>query len=151
MRSRSWMAALAITAGLVGAMTSRGDEEVPVENTVYLSLQISGLGPEGGTIEIKPGHKSCRFEPVEKTIERAPLNTVIRLDPIKIAAQSTGADRDCSFEITIKEPGQPPKSFRRGLRLSPSKPDRPTPTQSLKCYLISPSLASKNTDKTPKR
>src|SRR5262245_46518501 len=140
MRSRSWMAAFAIAAG--GTMTvAPGASDSPVENRVQLELLIAGLGADGCTIEIKPGHAACQFKAVEKTIDRV-VGDPIRLEPIPILAQARGADRDCSFAITIKEPGQPPKTVRRGLRLAVQEPGQPTPVQSLRCYLNTPSMAS---------
>ncbi len=152
MRSRSGMAALALAASLGLSLGAQAGDVRGVENKVNLVLQISGLGPEGAKIEIKPGHKGCQFKPFVGTIPKGGVlnGSVARLDPIKIEARSTTADRDCSFAITVKEPGQPPKTYLRGLRLAQQEAGKPLPEKMLKCYLSSPSIASRETT-TPKR
>jgi hypothetical protein len=147
------MAAWTIAAGLFGASALAGsDDEMPstAENKVNLVLQINGLGPSGGQVEIKPGHKGCKFKPVVKTIPAVPSGKPAMLEGIAIIAQSTGADRDCSFAITIKEPGQKPITYRRGLRLAKAEDDSSRPEQTLKCYLSTSSIASRD-DAPPKQ
>jgi hypothetical protein len=144
------MAALAIVAGLASGPGARADD-TPVENKVNLDLQISGLGGSGCQIEIKPGHAACQFRKVEKKVERTTEGEALRLDTIAIVAKSTGADRDCSFAITVREPGQPARTYRRGVRLVPHSPDQPTPIQSLRCYLNAPAVAAKEGKNPPKR
>jgi hypothetical protein len=154
MRIRSGRTAWGVALGLgwtaacvAGARAGVGD---PVENQVNLVLQISGLGADGCVIEVKPGHPSCKFEPVARRVVRAPVNRAVQLDAIPIQAVSTGADRDCSFAITIREPGQPPRTYRRGLRLTAQVAGEPVPSQTLRCYLSTPSLAEREKD-APKR
>jgi hypothetical protein len=156
MQGRSWMAASPISAslililGLAGhtfpaqAQTQaddpkpRGKPELkPVEPAtttptyvVELDLKIAGLGKKGCDIEIKPGNSGCKFKPVTQHIEADGKATIKFKD---IETQS--ADRDCTFAITVHEPGQAEKTVKRGLRLkSPG-----TPGQSLNCFLSSPS------------
>ncbi len=168
MRSRSRMAALALAASLAiaaprpglaqpaapsgspGASAPHGVES-SVDNRVNLILQVSGLGTQGCQIEIKPAHRGCEFESIKRTIDRVPANAVIKLDGIAVNARSTGADRDCTFAITIREPGLPAKTYRRGLRLEPVAAGKPAPTQTLKCYLISPSVAAASAADTSRR
>jgi hypothetical protein len=135
------MAALTIISATVAAARA-GD--TAVENKVTLELQITGLGTEGCRIEIKPGHAGCQFKPVEKIVDRNAVREVVKLEPFSVVARSTGADRDCSFEITIKEPGLPAKTVHRGVRLAPPSPDQPAPAQSLRCYLNSPTLVMRD-------
>jgi hypothetical protein len=141
MRTRSWMAALAIAAASVCAV--RAGEAV-VENKVTLELQISGLGPQGCHVEIKPGHPGCQFKPVSRSVEPETVRDVVKLDPISLLARSSGADRDCSFAITITEPGLPARTFHRGVRLSAPGDARTAPVHRLKCYLSSPSLVARD-------
>ena len=144
MQIRSRMTPTALVAGLALLLTAparAGDSTVT--NRVNLEIQINGLGPDGGKVEIKPGHAACRFKVVTKTIEPTDATDPLRLDTIAIDALSTGADRDCSFAITIHEPGKPPKTFRRGLRLTRNAPGQPTPVQTLRCNLTSPTLAAR--------
>ncbi len=65
----------------------------------------------------------------------------MKLDPITFAASSTGVDRDCSFEITLTEPGQKSKTFLRGLQLAPITPGAKTPVRICKCSLTATSTA----------
>jgi hypothetical protein len=143
MQIRSWMAAsLAIAA--LGA-NARADDP-PVANTVTLELQIAGLGPEGCAVEVRPAHPGCQFAEVVTQVRPSPAGSTrtVRLPALVIAAQSTGADRDCTFAITIREPNRPAMTFRRGLRLAPQVAGQPTPVRTLTCYLASPTLAAKN-------
>jgi hypothetical protein len=66
-----------------------------------------------------------------------------------VVASSLNADRDCTFAITVKEPGQEPKTYRRGLRLRLAEDGEDLPVQTLKCSISTPSIASSETD-TPK-
>jgi hypothetical protein len=143
MQSRSWMAAsLAIVA--LGAH-ARADDP-PVANTVKLELQIAGLGPEGCAVEVRPAHPGCQFAEVVTQVRssQAGSSRTVRLPALVIDAQSTSADRDCTFAITIRELNRPAMTFRRGLRLAPQVAGQPTPVRTLSCYLSSPSLAAKN-------
>ncbi len=149
MRNGSRMAVLALCLGLT-PLAARGQESNAEstwlsENRVNLVMQISGLGAEGCEIEIQPGHPGCKFEPLTRRIERVPVGSVVKLDTIPIEARSTSADRDCSFAITIREPGQPPRTFRRGIRLSDSAAsDEAKKAQVLRCYLSTASLAARD-------
>lgn len=152
MRSRSWMAALSLVAGLAlwAAAPIRADDKAPVRNTINLQLQITGLSADGTVVEIKPGSPACKFAEVKKTIRHA--GTIVRLAEIAIDAESTGADGQCSFLITIKEPGQPPKEFRRGVRLAAKHDEhKSVESQTLKIYLTAPSVAARDSGKSPKR
>ena len=154
-RSRM-IAAVMVCAGTgLAAMASaptpaRGDEETVV-NTVNLELRIAGLGREGCEIEVKPGHPACSFPAVRRRVESRVSGGIAKLPPISVVAESISADRDCSFAITIKEPGRDPRTFRRGIRLEPQAPGRATPIQSLTCYLSTPSLAAKDAPARPRR
>jgi hypothetical protein len=144
MPSRSWMAGLAIVALMIAASgRAAADSPVPVERTVNVELQLTGVGPDGCRIEIKPGNPACQFKTVKKTISGEDVREVVELDVIPIVAKATGADHDCSFAITIKEPNKPAKTYRRGLVLSPPAEGQPA-AQVLKVYLNAPSLAVKD-------
>lgn len=151
MRSRSWMAALSLVAGLaLAGVPTQADDKAPVRNTINLQLQITGLTTDGTVVEIKPGHAGCQFDEIKKTIRHA--GSIVRLADLEIDAESTGADRDCSFLITIKEPGHPPKEFRRGVRLAAKRGEKKVmDPQTLKIYLSAPSIAAKDSARSPKR
>jgi hypothetical protein len=142
------MAALALAAGVVlfvaarPAPTRAGDEAAVV-NKVTLYLRITGLGPDGCEVEIKPGHPLCGFEPVTKKIQYGgKAQGELTLDGMKV--KSSSPDHDCQFAITVKEPGQPPRAVRRGIRLVTPTAAAATPEQTFKVYLRSPSLAAKD-------
>lgn len=150
MPSRSWMAALTLAA----AMGVMSHEQVfaaaePVVNQVRLELQIAGVSRDGCEIEIKPGHAGCQFPTIVKKVGPrtlgSPSRTVVNLDPI--LAQSTNADRDCAFAITVREPGCPPRTFHRGIRLAQRASEEAVPLQKLTCYLSTPSLLARETEK----
>jgi hypothetical protein len=140
------MAVLAIVAAIfaIPGRALADDDPVPVEKTVIIELQLSGVGPEGCEIQIKPGHPTSKFKTVEKKITSDEVRDVIRLEPIRIVARTTGADHDCSFAITVKEPNKPSKTIRRGLVLTPSQDGESDNSQALKVYLNAPSLAIKD-------
>jgi hypothetical protein len=145
------MAALSLAAfaALSAPATTRAGS-APVKNEVRLELQITGLQPGDCEVEVKPGHAGCQFSKVVKQIKGSGAGSrsvALVLDPI--LAQSTNADRDCAFAITIREAGQPARTFRRGLRLATPTANRPLPTQSLTCYISAPSLADR--EETPPR
>jgi hypothetical protein len=134
------MAAIAVFL-LLAPTPSRADRP-PVVNKVNLYLQILGLEAADCEVEIRPGHAECRFEPIVQKVQ-GNRGGVVRLDPISIEAATRHADRDCAFAITIKEPGHPPRTYRRGLVLKPNLDGKPTPVQNYPCLLSSPSLASR--------
>ncbi len=147
MPDRSRMAvALAV---LVFSATSAMSGDTPVTNRVNLQIQVMGVESDGCTIEIKPGHGDCKFTPITKKITSANGATA-KLDTISLDCVSTHADRDCAFSITIKEPGRPPRTYRRGLALKTQTAGQMVPVQNFPCVLSTPSLAAKE-DTTTKR
>lgn len=147
MQGRSWMAALTLVGSLVGALTPAvvAAEPPTVKQKVILSLRLDGLSTAGGEIEIKPGHAGCRFETIKFPTKSHPksFDGKIYLDPIEV--ESLGADRNCSFAITLKEAGQPDKTVHRTLRLvasadSKSADGKTAKPQELTCYVSSNSL-----------
>jgi hypothetical protein len=161
MPSRSGMAAFTLAAGVVGLLQSPAwpadDSKVAaVVNHVKLELQIEGLSRQGCEVEIAPGHRGCQFVKIVKRIEcpnasDLPETKVVIVLDRPIEAQSTNADRDCAFAITIREPGHKPRTFHRGLRLATRAPDGSIPVQSLTCYLSTPSLAARDEARRPRR
>lgn len=140
MQGRSRMAALTLVAGAVllgTGPTSRADGPAVV-NKVTLRLQITGLGRDGCEVEIKPGHPACDFKAIARKV--GPTGHTFT----DLEVKSTSADRDCLFAITVKEPGQPPRTIRRGLRLDAPAEGKAVPRQFLDCLLRSPSLAAKD-------
>ena len=142
MQGRSWMAALTLVAGIIGAAGARSKAEAPpAAHKVSLRLNIAGLGRGGCDVDVKPAHAGCTFRPRVQHV--GPDGKVrIELDDVR----STGADRDCSFAITIREPGHADKTVRRGFQLAAPIAGRPAVAQPFDCYLSSPSLLARNGD-----
>ncbi|MFM7318044.1 MAG: hypothetical protein ACKO5E_13955 [bacterium] len=105
-----------------------------VVNKVTLELQIQGISKEGCIVEVAPGHPACKFKKVRYKVE----DSRVLLQPIEVTSLSI--DRDCSFAITIKEPGLPEHTIRRGLRLSkPAADSAEKPEVKITCHLATPS------------
>jgi hypothetical protein len=142
MPGRSWMAALTLAAGLVPGLTTAAEPAASAEpkpaatQSVKLELQIAGLGAKGCDVAIKPGHPGCRFKTVTKHVDLTGSGWGILSVELK-DVEILSADRDCTFAITIEEPGQPVRTTRRGLRVASSYEKGKLPT--LSCYLNSPS------------
>ncbi len=156
MQGWSWMAALTLAAALVGVDTSNSlaGEPAAIKQKVKLSLRFDGLSAEGGEIEIRPGHAACRFQTIKFQTKDHPrsVDGKISLDPIEVETLSAG--RDCSFAITLREPGQPDKTVRRNIRIVPTPEGKTAAPQSLTCFISSHSLnpvASKADETTRKK
>jgi hypothetical protein len=144
------MAAVGLAVSIITAPSGARAGTPPVKNQVKLELQITGLKRGDYELEIKPGHPGCQFPSIVRKVKSSGARSgpeVIQMDPI--LAQSTSADRDCAFAIVVREPGQPPRTFYRGMRLASPTADRPLPVQSLTCYISTPTIADR--DETPPR
>jgi hypothetical protein len=131
----------------------------------HLNLAIAGLGRQGCEVEVKPGNASCKFRVVNVTKEGVVFKkgaegpqhvssdgyAYVDLRDIELR----GADRACTVAITVREPGQPPKTIYRGFRLASraegGAPSTSATVPSFTCYLSSPSkLAKSDTSKIRK-
>ena len=157
MQGRSRMAASTIAAGLPlvalalavvsGSAAHAADTPAstpapaiaPAVGLVQVSLRITGVGPEGCEVEIKPAHAGCEFKPIKKKVGPNGIET---LEAFEVRSKSP--DRDCSFSITLKEAGKEPLVIKRGLRLETPKADGTLVRQDFLCLLRSPSLAGKD-------
>ena len=158
MGSRRILAGTALFLGLAlaGGIAAAGDDDEPAEeagitNKVTLQLQLSGIGRQGCVVEIKPAHPACKFKAMKFKVAGLSSDRAVALDPIVFDACSTSADRDCSFAITIREPGQAPRTFQRGFRLLEPTSETPVPEKTLKCYLSASVLAKRAEGATPRR
>jgi hypothetical protein len=103
---------------------------------VELTLLIAGLSQDGCEVEIKPGNRSCRFQPQRLRVESHGKAKFAFRD-----IELRGADRNCTFAITVHEAGQTSRTIYRGFRIA----SRPAPTpatrgaQTFTCYMNSPS------------
>ena len=107
---------------------------------VVIEVRISGLGPGGCDVEVAPGSTDCQFRAVSQHVTSADYSFGKRI--LLEDVRATGTDRYCIFAITIREPGQPVKTVRRGLRLVGTS-GRPETAQVLNCYLSSASRLAK--------
>lgn len=157
MQGWSWMAALTLVASAAGGLApaTPADDPPAVKQKVSMSLRFDGLGPEGGEVEIKPGNAGCKFETIKFQTKAHPrvIDGKIFLDPIEVETVSAG--RECSFAITLKEPGQPDKVVRRTLRLTSPVSGKAPATQALTCYIssnsLNPPVATKPADEAKRK
>lgn len=138
MQGRSWMAALtlAATAATFGPAGLAG-QPTPIKQTVKLSLRVDGIARDDGEVVIKPGHPGCRFKEFSFRINDHPRDMYGMFNFAPIEVETISADRDCSFAITLKEPGKPDQTVRRNLRIIPNVEGRPAVPQPLRCYVSS--------------
>ncbi len=144
MQGRSRMAAwmlVATATGVVGlASPTIAAGPTSVKQKVTLKIRIDGVKSDGGAeVVIQPGHPASRFKPITYPVRR---DGVIP-DTLPIDVETFSADRDCSFAIVLKEPGQPDKVFRRSLRIVPSPEATPGKPQVLECSLSQRDISSK--------
>ena len=140
MQGRSRMAALMGSAATVAigvgvfASASLAAGPPPIKQKVKLNLRLDGTSPNSGVeVVIKPGHPACRFKPIVYQVNRD--GDIRDIPPIDV--ETLSPNRDCSFAIILKEPGQPDKIFRRSIQISaPSEATAGKP-QFLLCYLSS--------------
>jgi hypothetical protein len=143
MQGWSWKAALTLALAMTGAFASMSlaGDPIPTKRKVALTLKFDGLSPQGGEVEIKPGNAGCKFETIKFQTKGHPRGTSdgrINLDPIEV--ETLTADRDCSFAITLKEPGLPDKKVRRVLTIIPATEAKPATPQTMTCFISSTSL-----------
>ena len=140
------MAALILVAASAGALapsSARAGDPAPLKQKVKLTLRLDGIVADKGVeLVIKPGHPGCRFKPITRPIKGD--GTIADIPPIEV--ESFSADHDCSFAITLKEPGQPEKTVRRNLQLVASEE-----AQALTCYVSSKSLTVGKADETTRK
>ena len=150
MQGRSWMAALILAAASAGTgrfvATAEAGGAPPVKQKVVLQIRLDGLAAgSGAQLVIKPGHRACKFAEVVYSYKGQ--ERIQDIPPIDV--ESLSADRDCSFAITLKEPGQPDKVFRRSLQLAAPSDAAAGKPQVLQCYLSSQAVAAKAAAATP--
>ena len=161
MRVRSWMAALALIAGMsiavgrampaaspiaepgqgaasqadpaAGSSQTQSAKTKPSEEpikSIFLNLEIAGLGREGCDVEVMPANPSCKFGVINVKKDGDKLvrvkdgpqhvtsvgHAIVELRNVELR----GADRTCTVKIIVHEPGQPQKMVYRGFRI----PDR---------------------------
>lgn len=149
MTLRSWSAVLVplCVSACVGLAAIADDKPLVIVNHVNVKLRIDGVGSKGCEVEIKPGHAACKFRRlIIKYAANTPKDRYESRELPTIVAETSSADRECSFEIVVREEGKPEKTFVRGIRFSPRVSGEPVPVKSATFYLTAPSLAAKNQD-----
>ena len=101
---------------------------------VALTLRIAGLGAEGCDIEIKPANPTCKFQPIKKHLDSSGYVENLMIKNVEVL----GADRNCSFAITVSERGQKPRTVVRGFRMAKSATDTGQ-VQAFACAVSAPS------------
>jgi len=111
-------------------------KSTPNTQTVELNLLIAGLAQDGCEVEIKPGNRSCRFQPQRLRVESQGKAKFMFRD-----IELRGADRNCTFAITVHETGQASRTIYRGFRIGSRLTPGPASqgAQSFTCYMNSPS------------
>jgi len=116
-------------------------------NRLELELRISGQGHQAMEVEIKPGHSACFFQPLHLRLDSGAAPSMMIRD---VVVRSFSVDRDASVEIILREPGHPPKSTRRAVRLLKSPPELLSALQSFEGNRAEsqPAHASKDSPQT---
>jgi hypothetical protein len=181
MRARSWMAALAligVTSILIGrGLSAQGpgsaqksgqtkDREKPQPMPagtaatkpqaksadshfarVQLNLVIEGLGKAGGDVEVRPANPGCKFRILSPQHVPSEGHAKLELKDVEIR----GADHTCTVAITVREPGQPPKTVYRGFRLTTQRTTTTTTPSSLPSFTFYLSSRLAEVEKTQTR
>jgi len=85
-------------------------------------------------VAIKPANPTCRFKTVKKHVNPS---GELGVDIKDMEVRSV--NRNCSFSITVTEPGQKPRTILRGFRLEANSADQNSAIPSFACFLSSPS------------
>lgn len=165
MQVRSWMAALLVLAGTTGSQmvevraqgsapvqkpqkdsnqarsrqSAQNSDETPEKPGAYavrMRLTVAGLGRNGCDVDVNPGNRSCRFRTQTVHVNSDGVVKLLFRD-----VELRGADRNCMFSITLREPGQDSRTVYRGFRIASKSNDPPSkqPVQSFTCFVNSPS------------
>ncbi len=156
MQGWSWMAALTLAAASAATFgpASLAGQPTPTRQVVKLSLRVDGIARQDGEILIKPGHPGCRFKEITTRVSDLVPDMYGMYNFAPFEVETVSADRDCSFAITLREPGKPDKTARRNLRIIPNAEGRPAAPQILRCYVSSgptAPVAGKADDSTRKK
>lgn len=100
--------------------------------SIFLNLEIAGLGRGGCDVEITPGNPACKFGVINLKREQGKLvpgkpgaqhvssegHAVVELQNVELR----NADHTCMVKITVRESGQTPKVVYRGFRIPAQNP-----------------------------
>jgi hypothetical protein len=113
-----------------------GKPDGPTSHPVELNVMIAGLGRDGCDVEVKPGNRGSRFQAQTMHVRSQGKARFLFRD-----IELRGADRTCTFAITVRETGQSSRTIYRGFRISPhADADRKASgPQAFTCFMSSPS------------
>ncbi len=135
------MAALSIAAALAAGVSaptnSLAGDLAPIKQKVTLNIRFTGGVGQKADVVVKPGNAGCRFKPITRAIDP---NVDVPFGPFDV--ETFSAEGNCSFAITVKEPGQPDKTVRRILQITPKPDAKPGEPVTLSCFVSSRSLSS---------
>jgi hypothetical protein len=113
----------------------QGKPDGTTTSPVELNVMIAGLGRDGCDIEIKPGNRGSRFLAQTQHV-RSQGKAKFLFPDIELR----GADRTCTFAITVRETGQSSRTIYRGFRITRADAEHATSgLQSFTCFMSSPS------------
>jgi hypothetical protein len=118
------------------AATDQGKPGGSTSHPVELNVMIAGLGRDGCDVEVKPGNRGSRFQAQTLHVRSQGKARFLFRD-----IELRGADRTCTFAITVRETGQTSRTIYRGFRITP-RPDADSATSgplSFTCFMSSPS------------
>ena len=127
--------------------------------SVHLDLAVAGLSSKGCDVQVKPGNASCKFSTIyEKPGENHQFIASSGKSSVELRdVELRGADRTITVAVTIRESGQPTRTFYRGFRLT-AKPDAnakasaaPPSAPVFACYLSAPSKLAKAEESRARR
>jgi hypothetical protein len=101
-----------------------------VIKSIFVNLEIAGLGRDGCDVEVMAANPSCKFGVINVKRDGDKLvrvkdgaqhvssvgHAIVELQNVELR----GADRTCTVKIKVNEAGQPQKTVYRGFRI----PDR---------------------------
>jgi hypothetical protein len=114
----------------------QGKPDGSTTHPVELNVMIAGLGRDGCDVEVKPGNRGSRFQAQTLHVRSQGKARFLFRD-----IELRGADRTCTFAITVRETGQTSRTIYRGFRITPrTDTDRATSEHlSFTCFMSSPS------------
>jgi hypothetical protein len=117
--------------------------------SIQLNIVVAGLSGDGCDVEVKPGNASCKFRVVngqgKDSRQHVPSDGRAKVELRDVELR--GADRTCTFAITVHERGHGSRTIYRGFRLPPRTEGAGSSTvaavPTFTCYLSSPSRLAK--------
>src|SRR5205807_10668828 len=113
-----------------------GKPDGSTTHPVELNVMIAGLGRDGCDIDVKPGNRGSRFQ-AQTLHVRSQGKAKFMFRDIELR----GADRTCTFAITVREAGQTSRTIYRGFRIAPRAASEGATSglQAFTCFMSSPS------------